>query len=347
MSVTIKEVARRAGVSISTVSRVMAGEARVRPENRRKVESIVKEMDYSPNSTAQSLVSHAANAIGLLLTEAEAERANHPFGMELIRGAVTRANRSGFDLFIGSGSGERAGQKVMSRLVRGKRVDGAIVLAGRHKEAVIDWMRTNGAPFVLIGRSEQEGVPSVDIDNEAAGYEAAYHLIRLGHKRIGFVGLAMERDAVECRLRGYKRALRDNGLSWRSGWILEEELLRDGGDRAMAYLTSLLQRPTALVAADDMTALSVIRALHNLELRVPADMAVVGFDNTPLAELSVPPLSSIDTGAYHLGYWAADRLLRMLRQTKNGAEGSERLVVPHKLVVRESSMPVRGPISPS
>lgn len=337
MTVTIREVAQRAGVSISTVSRALSGQ-RVRKENWQKVQKIVQEIEYCPSAVAKSLVSHTANAICLVLPRPAVNWVSNPFYMELIRGIVTRATRSKYDIIISSGANEQEELKEVTRLFRGGRVDGAILLSSRQEDAVIDFMKMNGYPFVLIGRSDKyDGIWSVDTDNRAAAGEAVHHLVTMGHKRIGFVSGPSNLVVSIDRLEGYKRALRENGLTWRPEWVIEGELLQNSGYRSLSFFMNQPDRPTALVVYDDLVALGVIRALNKLEMKVPDDLALVSFNNIPLAELSIPPISSVDIGIYHLGDTATQLFIQNMQRSEHHG-GPKRFIIPHELIVRESSM---------
>ncbi len=192
---------------------------------------------------------------------------------------------------------------------------------------------------MLVGRSDKyENILSVDNDNVMAAYDATNHLISMGHKRIGFVSgppnLIVSRD----RLAGYRKALQNSGLEMRDEWIVEGEFLQDSGYRAMSFFMNLPNRPTALVAVDDMVSFGILRGLNELKYKVPDDLAIVSFNNIPLSELSSPPISSIDIGIYHLGYTASQVLIQNIKSPDNGSGHTNRFVIPHRLIVRESSM---------
>ncbi|AIQ63271.1 HTH-type transcriptional regulator MalR [compost metagenome] len=339
MTVTIKDVAKRAGVSPSTVSRVLSGHPRISVETSRKVKGIMEEMGYHPNIMAKSLVSKTTNSICIILPKPAEELFSNLFFMELIRGIVTQASRSGYDVLISSGANEKEELDAVSRLLKGRRVDGAILLYSRKDDAVIDFLQSNGYPCVLVGRSDKyEDMLSVDTDNVMAAYDATSHLISMGHERIGFVSgppnLIVSRD----RLQGYRKAIEEHGLESRPEWIVEGEFLQDSGYRAMSFFMNLPNRPTALVVVDDMVSFGVLRGLNELKFKVPNDLALVSFNNIPLAELSSPPISSIDIGIYHLGYTASQVLIQSIQSPNKETGYTNRFIIPHRLIVRESSM---------
>lgn len=336
MNVTIIDVAKKAGVSPSTVSRVISGHPRISAATARKVKEIMQELGYYPNVMAKSLVSKTTQTIGLLLPRSADQLFLNLFFSEVIRGVLSQSARSGYDLMMTTGSTEREEVEVVTRLVRGHRVDGIILLYSRDADPVIEFLSEQNFPFVLIGRSEDHpDILSVDNNNVQAAYDVTAHLIARGHKRIGFVSgppnLIVSRD----RLEGYRQALMEFGLETRSEWIVEGEFLQESGYRAMSFFMSLPERPTALVVMDDTVAFGVLSGLNELGYKVPGDLSLVGFNNIPLAELASPPISSVDIGIYQLGYSASQALIRAI---KGERAHQHRMIIPHRLIVRESSM---------
>lgn len=338
MAVTIKDVAKKAGVSPSTVSRVLSNHPRISAETSRKVKDIMDQLGYHPNIMAKSLVSKTTNSICIMLPKSAEELFSNFFFMELIRGIVTQASRLGYDVLISSGANEKEEVEGVSRLLNGRRVDGVILLYSRKDDPVIDFLHENGHPFVLIGRSEQyPDILSVDNDNVKASYDATKHLISLGHERIGFVSGPPDLVVSKDRLKGYLDALHDSGLEMRPEWIVEGEFLQESGYRAMSFFMNLPDRPTAIVLIDDVVSFGVLRGLHELKYKVPEDLCLVSFNNIPLSELSTPPLSSIDIGIYNLGYTASQVLIQSI-QNNNDKTYQKRQIIPHRLMIRESSM---------
>jgi DNA-binding LacI/PurR family transcriptional regulator len=338
MAITIKDVAKQAGVSPSTVSRVLSNHPRISSKTSRKVKEIMEELGYHPNIMAKSLVSKMTNSICILLPKPAEELFSNLFFMDLIRGIVTQASRSGFDVILSSGSNEKEEVGAVSRLFNGGRVDGAVLLYSRKDDPVIEYLHENGHPFVLVGRSEKyPDLLSVDTDNVKAAYDATRHLISMGHERIGFVSgptnLIVSRD----RLEGYHKALQDAGLEARPEWIVEGEFLQESGYRAMSFYMNLPDRPTALVVVDDIISFGILRGLHESNYKVPEDICLVSFNNIPLSELSHPPLSSVDIGIFHLGYTASQILIQSIQKSSDALH-QNRYIIPHHLHVRESSM---------
>lgn len=339
MAVTIKDVAKKAGVSPSTVSRVLSNHPRISAETSRRVREIMEELGYHPNIMAKSLVSRTTNSICIMLPKSAEELFSNFFFMELIRGIVTQANRQGFDVLLSSGANEKDEVEGVARLLNGHRVDGVILLYSRTDDPVVDFLYQNNHKFVLIGRSEQYAdILSVDTDNVHASYDATKHLVSLGHQRIGFVSGPPDLVVSKDRLQGYLQALSDAGLESKPEWIVEGEFLQESGYRAISFFMNLPDRPTAIVLVDDVISFGVLRGLHELNYKVPDDLCLVSFNNIPLAEMSTPPLSSVDIGIYNMGYTASQMLIQAIQHKDNDKVSTARYVIPHRLVVRESSI---------
>ncbi len=336
MTVTIKDVALKAGVSPSTVSRVIAGSGRISAGTIERVRHAMTALGYHPNRTAQSLVKRTTDTIGIVLPRPADELFLNTFFPELIRGIVARAARAGYDILMTAGTTEQEEVEAMQRMVRSRRVDGMIVLRSRLGDPIIRLLEEERFPYVLIGRNgDMTNTLSVDTDNVKASYDATTHLIAQGHQWIGFVSgpsnLMVSRD----RLEGYHKAMTDAGLTVRQDWIVEGEFLQESGYRAMSYIMGLPHPPTALVIIDDVVAFGVMRGLTELGYRIPEDLCLVSFNNIPLAELASPPLTSVDIGIYQLGYTASQLLLEYMT---TGTPSIHRHIVPHRLIVRESSI---------
>ncbi|MBU7316944.1 LacI family DNA-binding transcriptional regulator [Paenibacillus oleatilyticus] len=336
MAITIVDVAKKAGVSPSTVSRVLSNHPRISPATAAKVREVLKELGYHPNIMAKSLVSKTTNTIGLILPRPAEELFQNLFFSEVIRGIVTQSARTGYDLMMTTGTTEREELEAVTRLVKGRRVDGVILLYSRQSDPLISFMLEHGFPFVLIGRSEEfPDILSVDNDNVQAAYDATRHLIAQGHKRIGFVSGPPNLIVSGDRMKGYLQALKDAGIEARPEWIVEGDFLQESGYRAMSFFMCLPERPTAIVVIDDVVAFGVLRGLTELGYKVPDDLSLVGFNNISLSELSTPPISSIDIGIYQIGYTASQTLIRAV---KGEAMPQKRVIIPHRLIVRESSL---------
>ncbi|MFD1954956.1 LacI family DNA-binding transcriptional regulator [Paenibacillus thailandensis] len=337
--VTIKDIAKAAGVSPSTVSRVVSNHPRISKETSDKVKRIMEEMGYHPNVMAKSLVSKTTRTLAILLPRPAEEMFQDFFFGELLRGILTQSTRAGYDMLLTAATSEQDEIDTVARLVLGRRVDGVILLSSRVNDPLIDYLNERDFPSVLIGRadSSHENMLCVDNDNVQAAFDATRHLISQGHERIGFVSGPPNLTLSHDRMQGYLKALEEAGLKARSEWIVEGEFLQESGYRAMSFIMSLPERPTALVVIDDVVAFGVLRGLTELGYKVPKDLSIVSFNNITLSELASPPISSVDIGTYQLGYTASQLLLRIIQEEP---VHQRRIVIPHKLVVRDSSISI-------
>lgn len=335
MTVTIKDVAKKAGVSPSTVSRVMSNHPRISRETVRKVKEIMEELGYHSNMAARSLVSNKSFTLGMVLPRPAEELFQNHFFAENIRGITTQASRAGYDVLMTAGHSVQEELEAVTRLVKGKRVDGIILLQSRKSDPLIAFLKKEKFPFILIGHYGDDDILCVDNDNVQASFDATSHLINQGHERIGFVSGPPNLTVSHDRLEGYKQALADNGIRLAPEWIVEGEFLQESGYRAMSFFMNLPERPTALVVIDDIVTFGILRGLTELGYKVPDDLSLVSFNNIALSELSSPPLSSVDIGIYQLGYMASQQLIRQIQGDK---PQQLRTIVPHRLIVRESSL---------
>jgi DNA-binding LacI/PurR family transcriptional regulator len=336
MAVTIKDVAKKAGVSPSTVSRVLSNHPRISKETSIKVKNIMNELGYHSNMMARSLVSNKTYTLGMILPRPAEELFQNHFFSENIRGITTQAARNGYDVLMTAGANDSDEMEAITRLVLGRRVDGIILLQSRKHDPIITFLREHDFPFVLICRYEEDpNVLCVDNDNIQAAFDATSHLISQGHTRIGFVSGPPSLSVSQDRLEGYRQALAEHQLQMKSEWIVEGEFLQESGYRAMSFFMSLPERPTALVIIDDVVSFGVMRGLTELGYSVPEDLSIIGFNNISLTELSTPPLSSIDIGIYQLGYMASQMLIKRIQ---GETQPQPRTIVPHRLMIRESSL---------
>ena len=329
--VTIGEVARRAGVSIATVSRVLNNVPRgVGAVLRKRVLKAARELDYHPNALARSLHQKRTHTLGLLITDIA-----NPYYAGITRGIEDVSRRHGYALFICNTDRDPAAMAHYIEVLREQRVDGIIIGGGgtpgrRHFQTLHD----RGIPAVLIGRYDVP-LPAVRIDNLKGGWEAATHLIRLGHRRIAILSGPDTSTSIQGRMKGYRRAMAEHGLSLPEGWVLGGDLRPASALELAGRLLTVRRRPTAILAANDQMAIATIRAAHQLGLRVPEDLSVVGFDNIELASYMSPALTTMGLPLYRMGVAAAETAIRLLA----GTPGNEEAWFTPELIVRESTGP--------
>lgn len=327
--VTIKEVARRAGVSIATVSRVANNVPhQVRAATRRRVLRAIRDLDFRPNALARSLHQNRTHTLGLVVPDV-----SNPYYAEVARGIEDVANQHGYSLFICNTDRKADSLDHHVTVLRDKRVDGIIIGGGgtlerRHFAA----LRNGRVKAVLIGRYGLN-LPAIRTDNVKGGWEAATHLIRLGHRHIAVLAGPERSTTSADRLAGYRKAFEEHGLRLPGRWCVHGDLSPGSGLGVAAELMAAHPRPTAVLAVNDQMAIGAMRAILQRGLRVPQQVSVVGFDNIALASFVTPALTTMALPLHRMGAAAAETLLRVLA----GAEKVEEVWFTPELVVRETS----------
>lgn len=341
VSITIRDVAKLAGVAPSTVSRVIANSNRISQKTKVKVFQAMEELGYHPNYNARSLAVKSTRCIGIIMPRSTENAFLNPFFPEVLRGISVRANEKGYALFLSTGGNEEEQMRALSDMVQGRRVDGVISLYSRNNDPLQAYLLKQNFPFVLVGKpaSEEEKISYVDNNNVAVGKEAAEHLVQLGHSRIGFVGASLDLVVTRERLAGYYQALEEAGIAYDPLLTIHEEFLHRGGYQAVKQLFKLGNPPTALVVVDDLMALGVISALNELGLHVPDHISVASMNDVLVAKVSAPPLTSVNIGIYQLGYKAMDKLLHWIEHEEADLEPT---ILKHELKVRHSTAHSQG-----
>jgi len=331
-------VAKRSGVSVATVSRVLNGSADVSAETRQRVTAVARKLDYTPNAAARALVKRRSQLIGVILfTGEEHPDLQHPFFLEVLVGLKRSLGTGGYDvlLFSGEQPGEENGPHAYARRARHHGVDGVVVLAVDDAEQPeLQKLIAAGTPVVAVDLALAGNRAShVESDNLGGARLAVRHLHGLGHRRIAtIVGLAHTKPAAD-RLLGYRAELQDLGLPQRPEYEAPGDFYLESGEAAMRRLLALGERPTAVFAASDMMAVGAIKAIEDAGLRCPEDVAVVGFDDIQLAELVSPALTTIRQDKRALGVAAARSLVHLIDDADAAPHVS---VLPVELVVRQS-----------
>lgn len=329
-AVTIEEVAAAAGVSRSTVSRVVNGSTAVSPAALAAVQRAIADLNYVPNRAARSLASRQTLAIGLVVPEDTTRFFGDPFFASIVSGINERLVRSDYvlNLFIAS---DDPGRKMTSYMQRGN-VDGAIIVSHHTSDTFIDRIAAT-MPVVFGGRpvTERDGDHYVDVDNIAAGRDATDYLISRGHRRIATITGPQTMAASVDRLQGYREALHAADLP--EGPVADGGFSSDGGAAAMREILAAGERPDAVFVASDLMARGAISVLESAGLRVPDDVAVVGFDDSPVATSASPQLTTMRQPSFEQGQTMAGLLLDILAG-QNPPHGT---ILSAELVVRASA----------
>ena len=328
---TLIDVARLAGVSPSTVSRILNGTAKVSDEKRQSVMDAIAKMNFAPNPMAQSLKRGRSMTIGIVVQDISS-----PFFDETLHGIDEALKGTGYASVIVSGHWNAAEEVDRIRLLLARKVDGIILLSGRiTDESVLQF--SEHRPIVSTGRSIQtQRALGFKLDNEYGGWLAVRHLIELGHRRIAFItGPANNCDAIE-RLAGYKRALQEADITYDPKIVVEGDFHESSGMRAINHLFETQQQFTAVCAANDLSAYGARLSLYRKGIRVPDDISLVGFDDLPGSSYTTPPLTTIRQPLYDIGRIATNSLLHLI----NG-EAVETSIPPLELIVRETTRRIR------
>jgi DNA-binding LacI/PurR family transcriptional regulator len=334
MSATIKDVAKLAGVSVSTASLAMNNKPRVSEKTRIKVHRAAKILGYHPNVIARGLVSGRTETLGLIIPHTASYVFSFPYFAEVVRGIGNTANNFGYRLILSTTSTETAQESAYIRMVKEGFIDGLILLDIRLRDERITELRRLNFPFILIGRDPwSEGISYVDSDNINGTSKATQHLINLGHKRIIFINGPSDYAVSFDRLEGYRRALEEAGLSYSSNLVKNSDFRQESGYRTIKELLAASYDFTALLAASDLMAMGAIKAIKERGLKVPEDIAVIGFDDIPAAGFADPPLTTVRQPIYQIGSLAAEILIRTLQKER---VKKNQIVMPTELVIRKS-----------
>ena len=333
-SATIKDVAREAGVSVATVSRVLNDKGPVSETTRERIRGVANRLRYSPHGAARSLITNRTATVGVLLPDIHGE-----FFSELIRGIDLAARRRGYHHLVSGSHGDRTELEAVLRATRG-RVDGLIVMSPELDAETLRANLPDTFPVVLLNcASDGAWFDSITIDNQGGACAMVRYLIGLGHRRIALVkGPAGNFDASE-RQRGYRDALGELPSGWSADLEFEGDFSEEAGYRAGVRILELAHRPTAVVAANDGMAIGALSAFRDAGVEVPDDISLAGFDDIPISRFTAPTLSSVRVPIAELGAMAITRLLHTL-DTGNRPEHVHRTLATTP-VFRQSCCPPR------
>ncbi len=325
---TIRDVARKAGVSHQTVSRVINNSLDVLPETRALVESTIAEMGYRPSAIARSMArgnTHTLACISPNLTD-------FTFA-SVIEGAEAEARRHSYFMLSSSASDPQAFKELVDELVGHRRVDGLIVI-NPYADERFEFIPKD-FPVVFVGTSAHEGnICSVSLDDEKVAYDATQHLIQLGHKSIALITGPMEEDCSQDRTEGYRRALSGAGLEFDASMVIEGDWSATSGQDALLSFIEQGRVPTAVFAQNDRMAMGVLRAARDANIRVPNQLAVIGVDDMPLSSYFDPPLTTMRQDIPRIGQESTRMLLDIIQ--KKTTEPRD-LKLSAQLVVRLST----------
>jgi LacI family transcriptional regulator len=329
---TIYDVARLAGVSTATVSRSLNGTGQIAPSTRLAIESAIRELGYQPNRIARSLATRSTQTIALLLPDI-----TNPFYGALVSGIEQRTLEVGYTMLLCTTEDDPAREETYLNLLRSKQVDGALVDGLVLPADRLARFVEEGFPIVCLDRdSPSPSIPLVQVDNRMGARLATEHLVGLGHRRIAHVAGRPEMRISDARIAGYRESLEAAGLRFDPTLVVPGMFTEDGGYQAGLELFGGRSAPTAVFAANDLSAVGLLEAISESGRRVPDDVSVVGFDDLRLAAYTSPPLTTVRQPAREIGVRATTLLLGL-------AQGKRpprlRHLIPPELVLRRSTGP--------
>jgi LacI family transcriptional regulator len=334
MSLTLEQIAELAGVSRSTVSRVVNDQPSVRTEVRERVWQVIEETGYQPHAAARSLVTRRTRIVAVIIPEAITVLFTTPFFAFVLSGITDTCNGHQYHLMLSLFSPAAGQEEMYRRVVRSGHVDGLIVASTRTDDPLISRLLRDEVPFVMVGRHPNEQVSYVDADNVNGARMAVEHLIRLGHRRIATISGPLNMYGAQDRLAGYRQALEAHRMPVEDTLIFEGDYTEGSGSAGARRLLSA--SPTAIFAASDSMAIGALKAIRAAGLRTPQDVALIGFDDAPMSTAVEPALTTIRQPMERMGSMAAEVLLDMLENPLDERAPAHRIILPTKLVVRDS-----------
>ena len=338
MAVTIKDVAKLAGVSTSTVSRVCNNNPAISRETQEKVRSAMAQLGYVPSAPAYN-APQPIKMIGVVLPPSEHDAYENTFSLKAIRGISQICNQRGVATTVITGRDSNEILLSVQTLHRSGRIDGFIMLYSRKKDVVVDYLCEQGLLYVVVGKPSElaEQTICVDNDNLLAGREATDYLYNLGHQRIGYLGKRNDLFAEERRA-GYQLSMLLHQLPNRPDYCVEVEDKADSEQFAMLkQLLNREDRPTAFVVSDDILAMTLERICIQNRLHIPRDVSIIAFNNSLVTQIAYPRLTAVAINAYQLGKEAATQIINHIYDPELPVT---RTVVPHRIIERESCQKV-------
>jgi len=329
MSVSIYDIAKRAKVSPSTVSRALDDHPYIRAETKKRIQELAKEMDYIPSTVAKSLAANKTWTIGMVLAAI-----SDPFMGRVVEGMERVAVEAGFNVFISTSQNDRQQEIAAIKMLQRRRVDGIIVIASHLFDQYPRFFERSKVPIVIINEQKPgETMHFVTVDDVHAAQLAVEHVLALGHCRIGYVGVTNRPKSNQYRLKGYQDALEAADIASDPALIFTSNNIKDDAKVGEASLEPLLAAgATAVFCYNDTTAMGLLAACHKRGIFVPDNLSIIGFDDIDMAAYTHPPLTTIRQPRFELGQRAMHMMLALL----DGQE-PENQMVPGELVVRQTT----------
>ncbi len=326
----IQQVAKSAGVSTATVSRVLNASSKVRPATAERVRKAIEELQYVPNTSARNLRVGRSRLFGLIVSDI-----NNPFFPELIDAFESQARAHGIDvIFTHTNYESQRLEQCLHRLVE-RNVDGIAVCTSETNRKAFEFAATRKMPLVLMNQEgKRTGFANIQVDHNTGALQAIRHLYELSHRHIGFLAGPQGFDSTRDRKRAFLHAMEHCKLRVNQNWIMEGDLHVQSGYDAMCKLLSMQRRPTAILSTNDMMAVGALQAAHAAGVAVPEELSIVGFDNLPVCNIVTPALTSVDIPRREIASLAFTALLQT---TQQGYTNQLRATVRTRLIKRGST----------
>jgi DNA-binding LacI/PurR family transcriptional regulator len=328
---SIFDISRITGISKSTVQRVLSGTGSFSEDVAKRVWDTARQLNYQPNGLARAIKTKQSNVIGVIIYRNHMPIISHPFYGPILDSVASELKKHGYGILLLPDSEVTlaSGKWLVER-----RVDGLVLLSQITRD-IIDYFKNVSIPFVLVNNSEMvDGVNYIVNDDYQGAYDAACHLIRLGYRRIAYVSGPVKHRSYRLRMQGFQAALREHGLGISQDHIFEGNPVLETGCEAAKQFLSIQPRPDAIFASNDMMAIGVLKEISHTSLRVPNDIALVGFDDIEYSKFTTPELTTVHVDKAAMGRIAAEKLISILTHNHLPPEA---IILPTNLVIRESS----------
>ncbi len=337
MSITIRDVAKLAGVAPSTVSRVINKTAPISEETANKIYKAMEELRYVPNDIARSFASGSSKAIAIAINVSDARAYSNSFFNNTVFGIETAAHKNGYNLIITGASSERGGISSLEKLILSKKIDGLVLPVSMLQPSAVKLVENIGFPCVVLGRTKDpwDKISWVDINNAQAGSNAVHYLLGKGYRRIAFLSRGDRELFTRDRLEGYRAELSKAGITPSPAYLIGVSASFEEAKQCVSALLRTESRPDAVICGDDRMALAALRAAKELGISVPEELGILCFDNTEVTEMAEPGISAVDVDTFELGRIAAETLLRQIERPFSGANQSQ---ITTKVIERQSTL---------
>ncbi len=328
MEVTIKDVAKLAGVSVATISRVLNNSAVVSPETTDRVNDAIKTLNYRPNFLGRNLRKRETNVILALIPSTE-----QTYYSEILHGMQQTAWEFGYDILMSTTNSYLQREEHLLKMLSNKTVDAAVLMGTRLDKDALDELMQYNHVALCCESLEGSDVLTVTIDNEKAAYDAVSYLISIGHKNIGMISTEVRAPSSVYREKGYLRALKENNIPFNEKYMFRGSYDYSSGGDALLYFMEQEQKPTAVFAVSDFLAAGVIKKTSELNIKVGRDFSVMGFDNISMTEIYSPSISTVEQPCYKMGQTVSELMIENITGKKNRGK----IILPHRLVLRQST----------